>query len=233
MGDEPFLCDEDLVQGDGDTLEVTPAEYGEKLYWDARYATSISGQTVSAEIYDWYQEYANCARLRCIISEHTENSDHFLVIGCGNSTLSEQMYQDGYLNITSIDFSGTVIETMRKRAAELGLDGLVYLDMDARSMTFLDDTFDCVIDKGTIDAMMCGKDNVFNVERTCLDVSRVLKPGGVFIVISYGQPESRMELFNDFAKFAWSVETELLAKQTSDSSHFVYIMKKDIHANGD
>jgi hypothetical protein len=53
----------------------------------------------------------------------------------------------------------------------------VYLVMDARSTTFKDAEFDAVIDKGTIDAMMCGKNNITNVALTCQEVSRLLKPG--------------------------------------------------------
>ena len=36
------------------------------------------------------------------------------MLGCGNSKLSEQMYEDGYTNILNVDISPTVIEQMRK-----------------------------------------------------------------------------------------------------------------------
>lgn len=39
--------------------------------------------------------------------------DHILMVGCGNSKLSEQMYEAGYKNITNIDISPTVIEQMK------------------------------------------------------------------------------------------------------------------------
>lgn len=54
---------------------------------------------------------------------------------------------------------------------------LEYLEMDARSMSLEDGSFDAAIDKGTIDAMMCGKDNLTNVDKLCTEVTRVLKPG--------------------------------------------------------
>jgi len=35
--------------------------------------------------------------------------DHILMVGCGNSKVSEQMYEVGYKNIVNIDISPTVI----------------------------------------------------------------------------------------------------------------------------
>lgn len=36
------------------------------------------------------------------------------MLGCGNSKLSEQMYEAGYHNIINMDISVTVIEQMKK-----------------------------------------------------------------------------------------------------------------------
>ena len=48
--------------------------------------------------------------------------------------------------------------------------------MDARTLTFEDDSFDCVIDKGTCDAMLCdtatGTDNVYKI---VVEASRILR----------------------------------------------------------
>lgn len=35
--------------------------------------------------------------------------------GCGNSRLSEEMYEDGYTDITNIDISRVVIDQMAER----------------------------------------------------------------------------------------------------------------------
>ena len=63
--------------------------------------------------------------------------------------------------------------------------------MDVRDMEYEDESFDCVIDKSTIDALLCGDDAFLNVARMLKEVSRVLKPGGTYLVISYGKPENR------------------------------------------
>lgn len=38
-----------------------------------------------------------------------------LVVGCGNSSLSGDMFDDGFSNITSMDFSELVIDEMRQK----------------------------------------------------------------------------------------------------------------------
>ena len=37
------------------------------------------------------------------------------MLGCGNSMLSEDMYNDGYRNIVNIDFSSIVINNMKRK----------------------------------------------------------------------------------------------------------------------
>ena len=38
-----------------------------------------------------------------------------LNLGCGNSIVCEDMYDEGYTDITNMDISTVVIETMKKR----------------------------------------------------------------------------------------------------------------------
>ena len=41
-----------------------------------------------------------------------------LIVGCGNSPLSEELYDEGYCNQVNIDYSSVVIDQMRKRNKE-------------------------------------------------------------------------------------------------------------------
>jgi hypothetical protein len=78
--------------------------------------------------------------------------------------LSEEMFRDGYLNITNMDISEVVLEKMNQVYAkpghksaqfECGLLLLTHLDltMDATRMNFRDSSFDICFDKGTYDAL--------------------------------------------------------------------------------
>jgi 2-polyprenyl-3-methyl-5-hydroxy-6-metoxy-1,4-benzoquinol methylase len=39
-----------------------------------------------------------------------DKSARVLILGCGNAEFSEDMYQDGYINLYNIDISSVVIE---------------------------------------------------------------------------------------------------------------------------
>ena len=62
--------------------------------------------------------------------------------------------------------------------------------MDVTDLKYEDETFDMAIDKSTIDALLCGDSAFLQVATMCKEVQRVLKPKGVYLVISYGKPEN-------------------------------------------
>jgi len=84
--------------------------------------------------------------------------------------------------------------------------------MDVRDIKYPDGFFDIVIDKSTIDALLCGEHSFINVAMMTKEVQRVLKQGGIYMIISYGQPENRI----------FHLEREHLAFDLS-----VYTIKKD------
>lgn len=86
-----------------------------------------------------------------------EKTATILMVGCGNSKLSEQMYDDGYHSIVNIDISQAVIDQMRETCDKKGKK-MEWVVMDATQMTFDSELFDVVLDKGTLDAVICGKD---------------------------------------------------------------------------
>jgi ubiquinone/menaquinone biosynthesis C-methylase UbiE len=64
--------------------------------------------------------------------------------------------------------------------------------MDVRDLQYEDNTFDVIIDKSTMDALLCGDQSFLNVSIMTKEVQRVLKKDGAYIIISYGQPENRV-----------------------------------------
>lgn len=64
--------------------------------------------------------------------------------------------------------------------------------MDVRDIKYDNETFDLIIDKSTIDALLCGESSFASVATMLKEVQRVLKTGGVYMIISYGPPDNRL-----------------------------------------
>ena len=79
-----------------------------------------------------------------------------LNVGCGNSVLPEEMHDvDGYREIHSMDISQNCITAMIARNEERRPE-LKFAVMDCTSLDYDTDYFDVIIDKSTIDCLVCG-----------------------------------------------------------------------------
>lgn len=109
------------------------------------------------------------------------------------------MWDAGYKSQVCVDFSPTVTRDMSERSGDTR-PGLEYATADLTAMpAFADASFDAVVDKGTMDAMVCAKpkagDTPFGDGHTqayLSEASRVLKSGGVLVVVSFGAPVMRL-----------------------------------------
>ena len=99
-------------------------------------------------------------------------------------------------------------------------------------MDYEDELFDVVVDKGTLDAMACHDDEKIALRRGRRYVSecfRVLAPGGVLLVASFGQPETRLKYFegHDTAEPWCALERETLrASKRRGDKVFIYVLRK-------
>lgn len=101
--------------------------------------------------------------------------------------------------------------------------------MDCTDLKYHSQTFDLIIDKSTIDALLCGDNSFLKVATMLNECQKVLKTGGYYVAISYGTPESR-EFHFQRDMLGWELQTFKIERQNShngqDSVHFVYICKK-------
>lgn len=187
------------------------------------YLTHLTGKSISQPC-EWYRNYdqlrpfldperMGVAPGDAIRVHRTQilKSNHFppkaecrvLILGCGNSTLGEEMMQDGWLGpITNLDFSDVLIEQMnQKYTEEFYWNVLGYMpnhpmrficaDITQR-LPFANESFDLIICKGAFDA-------VLNGPKTCMrqvvaEIHRVLaRSHGVFFLVTTGNPDSRVE----------------------------------------
>jgi ubiquinone/menaquinone biosynthesis C-methylase UbiE len=196
--------------------------YGDPRYWEERYKTQKS------ITFDWLEDYST---LKLLIEEFGVGKESsVLVLGCGNAEFSEHMYKDGYLNIYNIDIARNVIATMKER--NKAMLHMKYEVMDVRDLKYDNGTFDLAIDKSTIDALLCGEKSFSNTARMLNEVQRVLKQGGVYMIISYGSPENRLfHLEREFLSFDISVYTikkEYIDTESEnmEKTHYVYVCRK-------
>ena len=63
---------------------------------------------------EWYLDYAD---LEQIIKKrlYDDKQSEIMILGCGVSDFGARLYEEGYLYITNIDFSQTVVEYMREK----------------------------------------------------------------------------------------------------------------------
>lgn len=177
--------------------------YSEQEYWEERFSKESQ--------YEWLVSYSE---LKSDITPFLKAETKILIIGCGNSPFSFDLYDDGYKNITNVDYSKNVIQNMKQKDKETYGDNnslddepkMIWKDMDMIHMDeFTNESFDVVIDKAGIDAILTKEGDVWNpnpkviedVYQICSHVSRILNKGGYFLSISFMQPHFRKKYLLD------------------------------------
>ena len=203
---------------------ATMAQYGKSEYWEERY-------TRDPEPFDWYQRWAG---LKDILLEYVTTQNTILMLGAGNSRLSEELCEEGFRNITNIDSSLVVTKAMQEKYREK--PGMTYVQMDGRAMELPDQNFNICIDKATLDSVLCSEASTHNAQKMLQEVSRVLQPNGVYIAISHGQPSYRLTYLQR-PEFGWNVKSATIPKSkmgmtaslSADDKynvHYIYICVK-------
>jgi SAM-dependent methyltransferase len=150
------------------------------------------------EPFDWLQKYSAFKEMMGLYLKPTDN---ILVVGCGNSRLSEDMYDDGYEKITNIDTSERVIQQMREKYRDRPtlvwevmdiFDCVLDTEDNRKELTAEGrlpvETLDGIVIKATMDVFCCGDNYEHHVDKMLTECSRLLKPKGVLFIISLGLP---------------------------------------------
>lgn len=95
------------------------SEYKLKSYWNSRFEQEEEfdwlGKVFSYHIHHKLSHSKYSDIKDSILKYMTDKSIRIMILGCGNSTLSDDLYQDGYHNVISMDYSDVVIEKMKKK----------------------------------------------------------------------------------------------------------------------
>ena len=178
------------------SLPRTNQEYGTHEYWEHRFQSEAS--------FEWLLSFAQLrAQLEPLLLDQYSAGDpaavRILVVGCGNSPFSADLYDAGFTNIINIDYSATVIAQMQQQHA-VTRPNMQWRVMDMTDLsTLAAESFDVVMDKAAMDALLTREGDVWHpdpeciaaVSRMCTHVARVLAPSGMLIQVSLSPPHFR------------------------------------------
>ena len=208
-------------------------EYGNPAFWELHYHKD-------PEAFDWFQEYG---AIKDVILMYSKTTDNILHIGCGTSMVPELMYDDGFLLITNIDISHHLIDMMREKYRDKPT--MEWLQMNVCALEFPEESIDFILTKGLLDAMFCGENWAGHINKALLEVTRVLKPGGTFLVISNCIPDKMMEPLQGDGVYKWSINhvhsvvkpvVNLCSVPRTDGPtdvHYIYVVEKNIESGAD
>eukprot|EP00834_Sanchytrium_tribonematis_P000865 NODE_17_length_48642_cov_1.199349.p29 type:complete len:201 gc:universal NODE_17_length_48642_cov_1.199349:25042-24440(-) len=194
-------------------LSNSNSKFKSKNYWEARYQNETS--------FEWFESRYNDI-LECIsnILQDSTQFCTFLHIGCGNSQLGVDLQKELTINI---DYSVVVISKMKSM-----FSCYEWSIIDITSIPIRSDSIDAIIDKGTLDALLCDANvwdpKVEDFEDACKalrEIFRILSSDGVYIYATFGQPHFRKPIFK-----LCDLEVQKIYTLGKDFHYFVYVVKK-------
>ncbi|XP_064535477.1 eEF1A lysine and N-terminal methyltransferase homolog [Drosophila montana] len=157
-------------------LPRTREEFAQTDYWNEFFKKR------GEKAFEWYGEYLELCDQ---IHKYIKPADKILMLGCGNSKLSMDMYDTGFRDITNIDISPVAVKKMIEINAKTRPD-MKFIQMDATDMSFSDESFSVALDKGTLDAIFVNdaEDTKHIVDRYFGEILRTMRNGGRYVGIS-------------------------------------------------
>ncbi len=111
------------------------------------------------------------------------NPEHILDIATGTGDFAIMLAGIKPKKITGLDISKGMLEIGKKKIKEKGLDNLIEMVLgDSENLPFEDNSFDAV-------TVGFGVRNFEDLDKGLKEIHRVLRPGGIFVVLETSQPE--------------------------------------------
>jgi len=199
-------------------LDLPPdnTEYKDPNYWDKRFEKE--------ESYEWLSSFGEIKEILKDTLDKFGPTAKILQLGCGNSNLSIDLYNEGFKNITNIDFSEVCVEKMAAKYPQLK-----FVQMDMTNLQFGKETFDIVIEKSTLDSQLVDTRSPWDltsqgckqVTKALMEVKKVLKVGGVFVSISFSQPHFRVPLLAQEG-LDWSLKVDKFTTTGGVVDYFIF-----------
>lgn len=181
------------------------AQYGRVQFWDMRYAEEH-------EPFEWYYGYEY---FRETIRESIPLDKRVMIAGCGSSNMLGDMADDGYENLVGGDISRVVLAQLKYRYKDY--PQITFFQGNILDTDLPESSFDAIIDKALFDSLLCTQTSSITIAQYLFEVERLLTDTGIFIIISYGNPEQRLHYLEQYdieePHFTpWVIEVQALSK---------------------
>lgn len=145
-----------------------------KSHWENIYQTKARDQV------SWFREHLDTS-LRMITNTGVGREAAIIDVGGGNSTLVDDLLENGYVDLSVLDISGKAIAGSKERLGRKAED-VIWIEADITSAELPKDHYDVWHDRAVFHFLTDPDDRRKYVEL----VLRSLKPGGHIIVASFG-----------------------------------------------
>lgn len=193
-------------------------DFSSKSGWDRFYEkrAKSSDNLLAFEAYEWHSSlkhdeiFSSTLPTNCI-------DGSILVVGCGNSLLPIDLhnYHKGQSHIICLDYSSSCINQLVESWGSRS--NMSFVVGDATRLENIPDVanvegkIDAIVDKGLIDALMCGEGWNGDVERLLTSAARQLKRGGTYVCVSYKLSAATKEFLLDVGRnvgLEWEFDLE-------------------------
>ncbi|GAB0096191.1 Protein-lysine N-methyltransferase [Sergentomyia squamirostris] len=181
--------------------ELDGSELGTKEFWDRSYEIEIRNYKSHGDVGEiWFDEDSQARVITWILkSDEISSNDKILDIGCGNGLILVELAQEGFNQLTGVDYSHQAIELAKSIAMDRKIDTITYHTVDILSPDEAEKLgkFQIIHDKGTYDAIcLCPEDPTTKRKKYLENVYKLLNDNGIFIITSCNWTEG--ELIDSF-----------------------------------
>ena len=175
--------------------ELDSSVIGTKDYWEKCYAQELDNYNEFGDFGEIWFGLKNSRRIVNWIKDNLTDKDSLKVldIGCGNGFLLLELAKLGYKQLFGVDYSPNSIKFCQQIVdKELESKNITFEELDILSDNWSDTSvvsnkkFDCVIDKGTYDAicLMPGTDISLIRDKYRQFVTKISSEHSIFILMS-------------------------------------------------
>jgi SAM-dependent methyltransferase len=164
--------------------EEEDSNFGRMDYWNKCYEED--------EHFSWYSEWNDIQPFFTELvpleleQDGTKQKPRVLLPGIGNDGSMVDMFDYGYTQMTAYDYAPEGVECAKRFFGDRKCDVQV---ADARNLPFENDSFDAILEKGTLDAIylsgagdktLAGR----HLDMAVLEMARILREGGICMSIT-------------------------------------------------